>query len=370
MKRLLDDYILSDNLRYEAHCLTYAPTGAEPLMFGGILAASVLCALLDGTDEGDARRIALDTPDDRNDFFLRYEREVRRDNGGLLRTEVEALHLAYVELTGEEQLLLRICRNERLFDLAFGLTQDYMQRLVRELVGEHIYDIFPWREPFAQWLYDAAFVETRRQSLLSVNFADAIAVHALADSLTHPDADEPVLPTFTFEGLSAQHLLEGYYNWLWQTAQAITAIQPDAEIQLAELRAEILQNETDWRFLEDDIDRLRAEDRLSFRKWMTLWEKYITAQLDTSGRTNRPPKWDNPMIKQVLFLDDIMPIPPEHDYREVCRYIADRCRYDENFKNFYSNHTRVDFCNQLSAMFGWLVDPNHLGARLNYKKKR
>lgn len=66
---LLSDYIISPSTRYESHRLIYAPQGEEPIEMGGILAAAILAALIVDTDEGDARGIALDTDEQREDFF-------------------------------------------------------------------------------------------------------------------------------------------------------------------------------------------------------------------------------------------------------------------------------------------------------------
>ncbi len=81
MIHLLADYIFSDSLRYEGHKLIYAPAGSNPTELSGILAASIAAALLSVADEGEARGITLDTPEGRNDFFVRYEKEVLADNG-------------------------------------------------------------------------------------------------------------------------------------------------------------------------------------------------------------------------------------------------------------------------------------------------
>lgn len=105
MIHLLADYIFSDSLRYEGHKLLYAPAGSNPTELSGILAASIAAALLSVADEGEARGITLDTPKGRNDFFVRYEKEVLADNGGLLNTEVQALNEAYLEFSGEEVAL-------------------------------------------------------------------------------------------------------------------------------------------------------------------------------------------------------------------------------------------------------------------------
>ena len=94
--RLLNDYIFDDRLRYEGHKLVYTPEGKAPVIFGGILAASVMATLLSVTDEGETRGIELDTPQGRNDFFVRYEKEMIADNGGLFETEVQTLNEAYI----------------------------------------------------------------------------------------------------------------------------------------------------------------------------------------------------------------------------------------------------------------------------------
>ena len=180
MKRLLDDYIFDDTLRYEGHKLIYRDADGMEIVLGGMMGAAVLCTLLDNTDEGDARGIAIDSEAQRAEFFNRYEREVRRDNGGLFTTEVEALSNAYMKLAGSDALL-RICRNDRLFDLAFGLVVDYMQRLVIEQVCPHIYDAVPWRMPFAQWLFDAGYAETMRGILSHYSDTKRISIHGYSD---------------------------------------------------------------------------------------------------------------------------------------------------------------------------------------------
>ena len=149
---MLDDYQFDEHLRYEAHRMLYNLPNGEQVVITGMLGAAVLAALLVDTDEGDAREIAVDSPDQRKAFFDRYEREVRRDNGGLFNTELHALGQSYIELYRDEYLLPLICRNDRLYDLAIGLTVDYMQRLVKEVVEDTIYTYHPWNAPFAQWL--------------------------------------------------------------------------------------------------------------------------------------------------------------------------------------------------------------------------
>ena len=363
MKRMLDDYRFDDSLRYERHVLWYMSEDGIEIQIGGILGAAVLGALLVDTDEGDARGIAVDGSERRREFFDRYEREVRRDNGGLFVTEVQALSQAYMELAGAEGLLSQICRNDRLFDLAIGLMVEYMQRLVREAVCEQIYDMQPWYEPFAKWLYDAAFVETSRQHLLSINWTRPEEVYALAQ--TYPEKLSISEPTFIFDGLSSEKILTTYFNWLWSSAKKEASVLPDAKVQLAEYRQQILETETDWEFIKPEVAKLSYEDRKLFEKWMTQWVDFVTQQL----RSTFPPTEKRIYIEQKLFPDDVLDCPPPNNYAATRDYIYERCRYDKVFKEYFESHQRKDFCQQLSVMFGWDVDANALGKRLNYKKK-
>ena len=368
MKRLLDDYIFDDILRYEAHQLVYKPDDTGEIALGGIMGAAVLGALLADTDEGDERGVLLDTPEQRNAFFERYEREVRRDNGGLFTTEVQALSDAYIEIT-DTDYLVRICRNDRLFDLAFGLAMDYMQRLVIEQVGAHIYEAVPWRVPFAQWLFDAGWAEAQRRHLLAVNWTDPAAVYALARELQPGNEPDPAEPVFLFEGESAERLMNDYFHWLWEQVQAQTSMMPDAAVQLAQLRPEILEKETDWDFIKPELKDLAPDSINLFRKWMNQWTEFVTGKLSDSPQNTFPPLAKRPMFCQELFSDNVLSCPRENNYVEVCDYIVERCRYDEPFRTFYKTRTRVQLCEQLTAIFGWYVNPNHLGKRLKKSKK-
>ena len=75
-------------------------------------------------------------------------------------------------------------------------------------------------------------------------------------------------------------------------------------------------------------------------------------------------------IRQELFLDNVMPIPPEHNYVKVREYIHERCNYDKEFEKYFNAHKRTDLCDQLSLLFGWFVDPNALGKRMKSKAKK
>lgn len=365
MDNLLGDYTYDDRIRYDAHQLVYT-SDAAPIVLTGIMGASLLAALLVDTPEGNARGIAVDSPAQRNDFFLRYEREVRRDNGGLFSTEVQALCQNYMELTGAEGALFTICGNDRLFDLAIGLTLDYMQRLVREHVYEHIYDACPWKMPFAQWLFDAGFVETRRQYLLSIDWTDEAAVYALNEQMNNEQSsitnntNGSTEPTLVFAGLSAEQVLCGYWEWLWETAQQEAIIYPDGKVRLAHIKQLIRDNETDYDFLKPEMSHFTPEQLNLFRKWMTQWKDFVEKQIP-------PVVVQKTGIQQELFLDTCLPVPHENRYAEVREYIEERKKYDENFRKFCKAHKRTELCHQLSLMFGWVVSDNALGKSMRRK---
>ena len=68
--------------------------------------------------------------------------------------------------------------------------------------------------------------------------------------------------------------------------------------------------------------------------------------------------------------EQILGIPHESKYTEVRQYIDERCRFDEEFKQFVTNNTRVALCQRLSKEFGWTVDHYALGRNINRKRKQ
>ena len=112
---MLEDYIIDDRLRYENHYLKVAGTDVE---IGGVAGAALLSALIVDTEEGVRRGIAIDSDAERMAWIKQYEREVRRDEWGLIGTEVELLNNAYIDLATSEVEWADICPNVRLLDLA------------------------------------------------------------------------------------------------------------------------------------------------------------------------------------------------------------------------------------------------------------
>jgi hypothetical protein len=71
-----------------------------------------------------------------------------------------------------------------------------------------------------------------------------------------------------------------------------------------------------------------------------------------------------------LAAEQILCIPHEGKYTEVRQYIDERSRFDEEFKQFVANNTRVALCQRLSKEFRWTVDHYALGRNINRKRKR
>ena len=270
---MLEDYQINDKLRYEGHYLKVVDSDVP---IGGVLGAALVCAMLVDTDEGARRGIPMDSESERKAWIKRYEREVLRDEWGLLRKEVELLSEAYIELATSDMELTDICPNIRILDLAQGLVVDYMRYLTRELFKDHIWEFKPWGAPFAAWLLDAARLETRRQRFLKMDWTDAALVTALNEDLQKDHSDAP---TLFFEGESAADIQKRYLKWVWTEYQTIIREMPGAQPRAAKHRTFIAKKETDWLYLKDEIDELSDEQQLLWGQWMSDWTKYVNQQL-------------------------------------------------------------------------------------------
>ena len=271
---LLSDYIFSPAMRYEAHRLyVILADDEDEFVFGGFLGAALAAVLLVDTDEGNTRGICLYTDAETEQFFARYDREVLRDDWGYLSAEINQLRDNYVQLVDGKRSLVELCPNKRLFSLAIELLVAYMHRLVLEPFGEHIWVPMPWKIPFAQWLIDAARVETRRQRLLQTDWTDVPTVIQLADM-----PDETEKPTFFFEGEKAADIMERYLLWLSDEYVAMKQEMPGAKITSAD-RKNIFSQETDWAFLSDEIDQLDASEKQDWLQWKREWTKFLTERL-------------------------------------------------------------------------------------------
>lgn len=348
---LLDNYTIDARTRYENHTLFYTAADSDPIELRGFLAAAILAALLVDTDEGDARAIAIDTDEQRADFFARYDREVRRKDWGYLSAELNLLRDNYVRLVDGKHSLVELCPNIRLLNLAIELLVAYMHRLVLEPFGEHIWVPMPWKMPFAQWLIDAARVETRRQRLLHTDWTDALMVIHLADM-----QDETEKPTFFFEGEKAADIMERYLLWLSDEYVAMKQEMPGAKITSAD-RKYIFSQETDWAFLSDEIDQLDASEKQDWLQWQKEWTLFLSDRL-------------LPKKELRFWADDVPPEVQEHllyhlrlaeqhpaHFRDLTAavyamrqlgYIRRKCS-DPDMRQWLSEHLKIDYTERNNA---------------------
>jgi hypothetical protein len=217
-------------------------------------------------------------------WIKQYEREVRRDEWGLIGTEVELLNEAYIGLATSEVEWADICPNVRLLDLALQLVTTYMRYLTVETFGNHIWEYQPWVEPFAQWLLNAAHTEPLRQQFLHTEWTDPAQVNALyEDLLKEANGQGQALSrdelTFVFEGEAAEDIFKRYLTWRWTTYQAQISELPGAQPRAARHRNFVVEQETDWLFLKEEINALNDDRRQLWGQWMLNWEKYITKHL-------------------------------------------------------------------------------------------
>ena len=351
MSKLLADYIINPAMRYESHRLIYTPENAESIEFGGFLAAAILAALIVDTDEGDARNIALDTPEQRQDFFFRYEREVRRDDWGYLAAEVNQLRDNYVQITLGPTTLSDLCPNRRLLELAMELTESYMRYLVIEIFREHIWEVMPWKMPFAQWLIDAARVETRRQRFLKTDWTDVPMVIQLADM-----PDETEAPTFFFEGEKADEIMERYLQWLSDEYVKMKQGMPGAKIT-SDDRKFIFEQETDWSFLSDETGTFDTFEQKEWLQWQQEWTKFLTERLLPKKEIRF---WASDVPEEVqnhlLYHLQLMEQHPAH-FRDLTAavyamrqlgYIRRKCS-DGDMRQWLSEHLKLDYTERNNA---------------------
>ena len=355
---LLADYTIDPRTRYESHTLYYTSDNADSVELRGILAAAILAALIVDTDEGDARQIALDTDAERAEFFARYEREVRRDDWGYLTAEINQLRDNYVQIATGPTKLIDLCPNNRLLDLAMDVTVAYMQHLVLKTFKEYIWEAVSWRAPFAQWLLDAARVETRRQRYLQIDWTDAPNVIALADEMSNDQS--PITndqsPTFFFEGEKAADIMEGYLHWLSDEYVAMKQELPGSKITSSD-RKYIFDQETDWAFLSDEIACLEVAEQKDWNRWQKEWAKFLTERLLPKKEIRF---WADDVPENVqehlLYHLQLAEQHPAH-FRDLTTaiyamrqlgYIRRKCS-DKDMRQWLSEHLKLDYTERNNA---------------------
>ena len=364
--KLLDDYIFDERLRYEGHKLIYLPEGDEPIVLGGILGAAILGVRLLNTDEADKRGILLSEALRYKPFLDQYDREVIADDWGYIEAELEQLDLAYLELFSSEQVLIEtICPNKRQLSIAMDVVATYMRRIAIEEYGAHIYERVPWKMPFAQWLFDAARIEPRRQRFLQIDWTDPALVHELA---CYMEKGEPDKQTFFFEGEEAADIMARYWDWLWHYAQKDAAIFPDSNVVMAQYKQTIRETEIDWDFIKPEMKDFDPEQINLCRKWMSQWTDFVKDKIEPPVSTRKKKEEE-----QLFFPDEVLKCPTEDDpekYAATREYVKERKKYDENFRKFAKNESHARLCRQLTLLFGWYVDPGSLRKSLLRKPKR
>lgn len=270
---MLEDIVFSDQLRYEQHAFIYDAPSGTAIRLEGVLGAALLCARLVDTEEGNRRGIAIDTDAERDAWIIRYEREVRRDEWGLLMTEVPLLSDIYVQFIDSPSSLYDFCPNIRLVDLAVQLMLYYMRHLVIETFCAHIWEAVPWKAPFAAWLLEASRLETRRQRLLHINWTDEASVTAIAET-----QEQTEQPTLFFESEAANDIMARYFRWMWDTYQTQAGEYPGTKIGQRDKNI-LIEQETDWTYLLPEMTDFTDSDRELWLQWMTDWQDYLTHQL-------------------------------------------------------------------------------------------
>ena len=269
---MLEDYIIDDRLRYENHYLTVPQTGVQ---IGGVAGAALFSALIVDTDEGVRRGIAIDSEEERMAWIKHYEREVRRNEWGLLDKEVQLLNETHIELVGVGNGWAEVCPNVRLLDLALQLVTTYMHYLTMENFKSHIWEYCPWEAPFANWLMTAAQAETRRRLFLHMDWTDPEMVYTLCEMMQH----ETTELTLFFEGEDAEDIYKRYFTWVWNSYQAQIRELPGEQPRAAKHRNYLVDMETDWEYIAEEIKNEDETQQQLWAQWMINWQKFITKRL-------------------------------------------------------------------------------------------
>lgn len=304
---MLEDYRFSEDMAYTSHRLMVRGKDIE---IGGVLGAALVSALLVDTDEGNRRGIAIDSEAEQIAWIKKYEREVRREEWGMLTVETRLLSEAYIAVATEEMSFADICPNRLLLDLALRLTDRYMRYLVTETFCAHIWEYCPWQAPFASWLLAAARVETRRQRFIHMDWTDPALVTALADETNNqsPMTNDKSSPTLVFEGEAAEDIMFRYLKWVWTSYQAQLREVPGSQPRAPKHRNFIVEQETDWGFIMDEVNALSEPSQRLFAQWMLDWQRFVTKHLKPQKPvrfwTEETPELQQRQLTQYLRLQE------------------------------------------------------------------
>jgi len=82
-----------------------------------------------------------------------------------------------------------------------------------------------------------------------------------------------------FEGEAAENIMLRYLTWVWTTYQAQLREIPGSQPRAPKHRNFIVEQETDWRFITDEVNALDEPSQKLFAQWMIDWRQFVTKQL-------------------------------------------------------------------------------------------
>ncbi len=120
----------------------------------------------------------------------------------------------------------------------------------------------------------ASYAETQRQRYLQMDWTDPVKVTFLAENRNETDA-----PTLRFENEAAKDIMARYYRWLKVTFKAQQLELPGAKPESDRSKRFILEQESDWDYLAEEVAAWDADTQALWRSWMDGWQDYIARQL-------------------------------------------------------------------------------------------
>jgi len=93
------------------------------------------------------------------------------------------------------------------------------------------------------------------------------------------DKDKPEEPTLVFEGEAAEDIMYRYLKWVWTTYQAQLREIPGSQPRAPKHRNYIVDQETDWGFIAEEVRGLDEPSQQLFAQWMLDWQRFVTKHL-------------------------------------------------------------------------------------------
>jgi len=132
--------------------------------------------------------------------------------------------------------------------------------------------------------------------------------------------------------------------------------------EIARLISENLQLKHNITTMEEKYTQIIGTQYKQDNNQGTIYNAPVTIQYITNPveQNTSEPKQAYSEKEQVYT----PPVPREGDYNGVRLYIEERKKYDEQFKDFCTHHTRKELCTFLTKEFGWFVDDKSLGRNI------